>query len=334
MSRSHARLAVVAVVAALAAAAVARLAFAGGQSAPIGTGVVVIDTDLAYEGGAAAGTGMVLTSSGDVLTNNHVIRGATTIRIVVPGSGHSYAARVVGYDVPADVAVLRAVGAANLRTISLGNSSSLRVGQPVTAIGNAGGTGSLTSSRGTVTGVARAITVSDERGGTERLTGLIETNAGLEPGDSGGPLLSASHKVIGMDTAASANGRTFQNVASADGYAIPINRAVAIVKLIETGKASAAVHIGATAFLGVELTSGYASGAAVAAVVPNGPADRAGLGPGDLITAVDGRRIASPSSLTALVLSKKPGARLTITYDAPRGGSSSATVSLGSGPPQ
>ena len=126
LHRLHIRLVLLAVMGVLAVGAAAGLAFARTGSAPIGTGAVVIDTNLAYQGGQAAGTGMVLTRSGEVLTNNHVIRGATTIKIVVPGAGHSYKARVVGYDVSADVAVLQASGASNLKTVSLGNSAKVR----------------------------------------------------------------------------------------------------------------------------------------------------------------------------------------------------------------
>ena len=94
------------------------VALARTSAAPIGTGVVVIKTALAYQGGSAAGTGMVLTSSGEILTNNHVIRGATTIKVVVPRTSRTYTAKVVGYDVTDDVAVLQAVGASNLKTVA------------------------------------------------------------------------------------------------------------------------------------------------------------------------------------------------------------------------
>ncbi|MGZ4401892.1 MAG: S1C family serine protease, partial [Gaiellaceae bacterium] len=171
--RLHTRFALFASIGALAAGSAAGLAFARTGSAPIGTGVVVIDTNLAYQGGQAAGTGIVLTRSGEVLTNNHVIRGATTFKIVVPGTGHNYRATVVGYDVSADVAVRKARGASNLKTVSLGNSATVRRGQSVKAIGNAGGTGHLTRVSGRVTAIARAITVSDDQGGSEHLTGLI-----------------------------------------------------------------------------------------------------------------------------------------------------------------
>src|SRR3954451_60354 len=251
LRRAHLRFVLLALAGVLAVGVGAGVAFAKPRAAPIGTGVVVIETDLAYASGRAAGTGMVLTSSGEVLTNNHVIRGATAIRVVVPGTGRSYAADVVGYDVADDVAVLKLSRASNLRTVKLA-SSTVRVGQTVKAVGNAGGTGSLVSASGVVTGVARAITVRDEQGSKARLTGLIETNAALRPGDSGGPLFNAAGKVVGMDTAAS-TGYGYQEVASNDGYAIPIAKATSIAGRIVDGRASARIHVGATAFLGVAL---------------------------------------------------------------------------------
>ena len=130
---------------------------------------------------------MVLTSSGEILTNNHVIRGATTIKVVVPGTKHTYPARVLGYDATRDVAVLQLQNASNLGTAGIGDSSALAVGAKVTAVGNANGTGTLTSAKGTVTGLGRSISVQNDSGGTERLSSLIETNAALQPGDSGGP---------------------------------------------------------------------------------------------------------------------------------------------------
>src|SRR5438105_234402 len=203
VSGFRARLVLATLVAVAALGVAAGLAFARGSAPAIGTGVVVVDTKLAYQGGAAAGTGIVLTSSGEVLTNNHVIQGATSVDVVVPGTSHHYSARVVGYDQTADVAVLQLSGASNLKTAALGDSSKLTTGQAVHAVGNAGGTGTLTPAGGTITGLGKAITVGDTQGASKRLTGLIETNAALQPGDSGGPLLTANGRVIGMDTAAS-----------------------------------------------------------------------------------------------------------------------------------
>jgi S1-C subfamily serine protease len=314
-------------------------ALARSSATPIGTGVVVIETQLAYQNGAAAGTGMVLSSSGQVLTNNHVIRGATTLRIVVPGTGTSYTAKVVGYDVADDVAVLQAVGASNLKTVTTAASAKVAVGDAVTAVGNAGGSGSLTSSTGSVTGLQQSITVSDDQGGSERLTGLIETNAELQPGDSGGPLFNGAGKVIGMDTAASSSA-LFRGDAETQGFAIPIAKALSIAHQIASGQASATVHVGTTAFLGIQVESsidagGYTTGGAViSGVVPGGPAASAGLQPGDLITAIGGRSVSSPAAITKLVLAMKPGTKVTVAYTDEYGSAGSVRVTLGTGPAQ
>lgn len=341
LSRFHARLILATIVAVAALGVGAGLAFARSSAATIGTGVVVVDTKLGYESGAAAGTGIVLTSSGEVLTNNHVIQGATTVTVVVPGTTHHYSGKVVGYDVSADVAVIQLSGASNLKTASLGDSSKVTTGQAVQALGNAGGTGTLTPASGTVTGLAKAITVSDDQGGTESLRGLIETNAALQPGDSGGPLLNSNGQVIGMDTAASTS-FTFQAASASDAYAIPINTARTIAKQIESGKATTAVHIGPTGFLGVEIAStnrfGFggatSTGAVIAGTVAGGPAASAGLTAGEVVTAINGHTVSSPSAITSLILTKKPGVKITVTYTDQSGTSHVTTVTLGSGPPQ
>jgi S1-C subfamily serine protease len=317
------------------AAVVAGLTRARTQSTAVGSGVVVIETNLGYQGGQAAGTGMVLTSSGEILTNNHVIRGATDIKVVVPNTGQSYSAQVVGYDVSHDVALLRANGASNLKTISQGDSGSVNTGQSVQAVGNAGGTGRLSFASGTVTNVDRAITVSDDQGGSENLSGLIETNAAVRPGDSGGPLLNSSGQVIGMDTAASAGNDVAQPSAN-DGFAIPINNAMSFVRQIESGNGSGTVHVGGTAFLGVESTANSysGSGAVISAVVPGSAAEAAGLSPGDLILSVGGQTISSPDELSQVVLTQKPGASISAVYLDQAGTTQTANVTLASGPPR
>jgi S1-C subfamily serine protease len=338
------RVVLLVVVGLVAAAVGAVLAFARGSAKRIGGGVVVINTNLAYQGAAAAGTGMVLTSSGEVLTNNHVISGATTIKVVVPKTVRSYKARVLGYDRTADVALLQLEGASNLKTVSI-SSAKLSIGTKVTAHGNAGGSGSITSAAGTVTGLDKSITASDQTGVSEQLTGLIETNAAVQPGDSGGPLVNSQGQVVGMDTAAS-SGFGFQNVSTTDGFAIPITTALTVAHAISSSSASATVHIGATAFLGLEVVSnatpgyGYgdrgapASGALIAGVVSGGPAASAGLAVGDLITAFDGQTVSSPSSIPAIVLTTKPGDKLKVAYVDQSGTRHTASVTLGSGPPQ
>ena len=306
--RFRIRIVLAALGAVVVAAIAGGIALASTRPPKIGSGVVVIDTNLAYQGARAAGTGMVLTSSGEVLTNNHVIRGATAIRVVVPSTGRSFTAKVVGYDTTDDVAVLQASGASNLKTIPLGDSDTVTAGQSVQALGNAGGTGALRPASGTVTGIDRGITVSDEQGGSESLAGMIETNAGIQPGDSGGPLMNADGQVIGMDTAASV-GNGSEQAATTAGFAIPINKATSIAQQIVHGDASATIHIGDTAFLGVAVEAdsyGY-PGAAVTSVVPNSPAAAAGLAPGDVITSLGGQSVSSPDGLTTLVASQAPG---------------------------
>jgi S1-C subfamily serine protease len=327
------RVLVLAVAGLVAAAIGAKLAFARMSAPAIGNGVVVIQTNLAYQNGAAAGTGMVLTSNGTVLTNNHVIAGATTVKVVVPGTGHSYTARVAGYDVQDDVALLRLQSASNLKTVST-TGSKPTLGMVVRALGNAGGTGSLTSARGRVTGLNRTITASDEQGSSEQLTGLIETNAAVQPGDSGGPLLNSDGRVVGMTTAASASGFGFRDVSATDAYAIPITKALTIAKAIAAGKSSAAIHIGATAFLGIQVQSDGDGGVLVAGVVSNGPAANAGIQSGDLITAIDGHSISTSTALRSYIQTKKPGAKVSVAYLDQTSYGATATVTLGSGPPQ
>lgn len=329
---SHRRLLIPLALLAFVAGTVAAPSVAA-HRASLTTGVVDIDTQLGYEGGSAAGTGMVLTSSGEVLTNNHVIRGATAIRVVVPATGRSYAATVVGYSVGNDVAVLK-LNASGLKTVKAGNSSAVKVGQSVMAVGNAGGVGGTPSSaRGRITGVGRTITASDG-GISEELTGLIRTDAALKPGDSGGPLLTAAGKVVGMDTAASVS-FSF-NGSTGDGYAIPINKALTLAKQITAGQTSTTVHIGSTPFLGLSVPSqsDVSSGVEVASVVGGGPADQAGIVPGDVITTVNGKAVDSFGQLTTALLQYNAGATVSVGIVDSTGTASTVSVRTTVGPPQ
>jgi S1-C subfamily serine protease len=210
-----------------------RAVFAGA-----GRGVVDVTGQLAFRGAGVAGTGMVVSPSGVVLTNDHVVRSATGIRVTVPGGG-SYRASLLGRDARHDVAVLRIQSRSRLVTVALGDSSTVAVGDAVSAIGNAGGAGgSPAAAGGAVTALHRAITSRDDADGSSaHLTGLIQFDAALEPGDSGGPLVSALGRVIGMNTARSVGGSA--RGSSPEGFAIPINRAVAIMRQIQAGRASA-----------------------------------------------------------------------------------------------
>ena len=297
---------------------------------PVTRGVVLINTNLALESSSAAGTGIVLTKNGEVLTNNHVIRGATTINVVVPATKRTYPATVLGYDIVHDIALLKLQGAANLGTATFGNSANVKIGQVTRAVGNANGGGRLVITTGHVTARSRTISVQDDSGDVARLTGLIETSARLVPGDSGGPLLNASGRVIGIDAAGSP---TFGFATSAPGYAIPINRALAIAKQVEAQRSSATVHVGPTAFIGLSLAQN-ANGVAVGAVVPNSPAAGAGLQPGDLITALDGGSVTSFADLRTRLFLHHPGDAVTLAYVDATGAQASATIVLGTGPPQ
>jgi S1-C subfamily serine protease len=334
--RGRLRTVIVAIGALLVLGIASGTAIARTSATRLESGIVVIKTTLGYQGAAAAGTGMVLTSSGEVLTNNHVIRGATTIKIVVPNTGRTYAARVVGYDVADDVAVLQAAGASNMNTVTT-SSSKVTIGAAVTAIGNAGGTGRLTSATGAITRLGDSVVVNDDQGGAVRLTGMIGVNASVVPGDSGGPLMNTSGEVIGMDTAGSA-GATFRSTSATQAYAIPITRALSIAKKVVAGSGSTRVHIGETAFMGVQIAGGFGGdrspGAAIAGVTPGGPAAAAGLAPGDVVTAVNGYHISSPTSLTSSLLTKKPGDSVTITYSDQSGASNAVKLTLASGPAQ
>ena len=332
-------------------------------AAKVNPGLVDVVSTLGYQNGEAAGTGMVLTSTGEVLTNNHVIDGATSIKARDVGNGRTYTAKVVGYDKTRDVAVLQLVNASGLTTVSL-SSSGVQSGQKVVALGNALGKGGTPSvATGKVTATGRTITASDESAANaERLHGLIQTNAGIQPGDSGGPLVNTAGDVVGMNTAASSNisttafGTQSQKPAT-QAFAIPISHATTIADQIEAGKASSTVHIGATPFLGVQVSSssagstggdggyggyfgnGYGgsgsstvSGTSVAGVVSGSAAAQAGLTQGDVITSVAGHTITTPTGVSSALAQHHPGDKISIGWTDQTGQSHTATVQLGAGP--
>jgi S1-C subfamily serine protease len=325
-------------------------------AAKVSPGLVDINTTLGFQGGQAAGTGMVLTSNGEVLTNNHVVEGATRIRVTDVGNGQTYRASVVGYDRTHDIAVLQLNGAAGLTTVTTGDSSRLTVGNQVLAIGNAGGAGGAPSvAKGAVTALGQSITATDQSAGNaEQLVGMIQVSANIRPGDSGGPLVDGAGQVVGIDTAASAQ-HQFTGAAGADlgnggqaaapqGFAIPINRALSIAQQIKSGSASSTVHIGSTAMLGVTVAAPGAlggiggqgttpvSGAAVAHVLPSGPLAQTGLAAGDLITSVGGQTIDSATTLTKVMGQHHPGDTVSVTWLDQSQVQHTAVVQLATGP--
>ncbi|WP_457252581.1 S1C family serine protease [Pedococcus sp. P5_B7] len=314
-------------------------------------GVVDIVTTVNYDQGEAAGTGMVLTSSGEVLTNNHVVDGATSIEVTVLSTGRTYAATVVGTSPTNDVAVLELTGASGLATVDLGDSSSLQVGDAVTGVGNAGNETGTSAATGEVTALDRDITASDGSGtDSEELTGLIVTSAAIEAGDSGGPLYDAQGQVVGIDTAAQTSGGSGPTVA---GYAIPVDTALAVAEQITSGVDNETIHQGLPAFLGIQTaqdpTNGFGqpstglggpgstpgstfAGAPVSGVVAGSAAAKAGITAGSTITAVGGDAVASPSDLTAALATHDPGGRVLVAWTDASGADHTATVTLGSGP--
>ena len=328
--------------------------------------VDVVSTD-SYQGATSAGTGIVLSATGEVLTNNHVVNGATSIKVTDIGNGKTYTATVVGYDASHDVAVLQLQGASGLTTASLGNSSTVQVGDSVTALGNAEGKGGTPSvATGAVTALNQSITASDELSSdSEQLTGLIETNAPIQPGDSGGSLVNSYGQVIGMDTAAGSSGQTQgQSSTATQAYAIPINEAVSIAQQIEAGTTTSDVHIGATAFLGLEIGSSSSSngsggsggsggfggfggfggqgsqggqgstttGVPVAGTVSGSPAANAGLTAGNTVTAIGGQSVSSAEDVAHALVQYHPGQSVSVTWVDQSGQSQTANVTLASGP--
>jgi S1-C subfamily serine protease len=308
-------------------------------------GVVNIDTEQGLRSTRAAGTGILLDASGLVLTNNHVIQGATTIRGTVADTGRRFSAEVLGYDTSGDIAVIRLVNAARLTPAAFGDSSSVRIGEPVTAMGNAGGDGGKPRLvTGKVTALDQIVTATDESdGSTERLSGMIETDAPIRPGDSGGPLLNSAGQVIGINTAASANYRMEDG--DHRGYAIPSNRAMEVARQIQRGQRSETVHIGKTPILGVQVRGvpspapgepapPATTGALIAGLLPGTPAEAAGLPEGGIIVSVNNQPVDSPATLTSLLLRHQPGETVAVGWISPSGERITTNIQLAEGPPQ
>ncbi len=331
-------------------------------------GVVDVTANLQYLQETAKGTGFVIdAAAGLVLTNNHVIDGATSVTVTLVTSGQSYPAQVLGYDLTDDIALLKLRGATGLEAVRTGDSSLVKVGTPVLAIGNeAGQGGSPTVAPGVISGLDRTIIASDQTSGlTETLHGMVQTNADIRPGDSGGPLADAAGQVIGIDTAA--GGGTVYS-----GYAIPINHALPIASQIAAGRPGARIQIGLPALLGVLVPSSTStnprrqareelrrtgtvsgsgrgcannditaipasiaparSGALVDGVLCGTVAATAGIFAGDVITSIGGRTVTTPGSLTAIVSRYRPGSKAQVTWVSPGGARHRAVVTFGAGP--
>ncbi len=267
---------------------------------------------------AAAGTGIIVSNDGYILTNKHVVEGATSVTVVLYDGTTYENVEVAQTDPLNDVAYLKVKDVSDLQAATLGDSKTIAVGQQVVAIGNALGEYQNTVTSGIVSGTGRSVTASDESGTmTETLSDMIQTDAAINSGNSGGPLVNAAGEVIGINTATSS---TAENM----GFAIPISGVKGMLaQLIETGTAS-------RAYLGVysvEITPSLAktynlpvtsgayiySSSSYSAVVAGSPAAKAGIKDKDIITAVNGVKVGAAGSVSNLVGEYKPGDTVQLT---------------------
>ena len=306
-------------------------------------GVVDINTIIQTTSAtaAAAGTGLILDSSGDVVTNNHVVKGSISIKVSIEGRSGSYTADVVGVDPGEDIAVIHIEGVSNLPAVTWADSSKVNVGDSVYAIGNALGLGGAPRvTQGQVTALDQTITASEGGANAETLNGMIQSDAEISPGDSGGALANSAGQVVGIITAGQAT--SFRTTTSSVGFAIPSNTAVDIANKILGGQAGNGIFIGPVGYLGVgvdtldpqiaaQLGLSISSGVVVRSVQSGSPADKAGITVGSVITKVDGTTIDSTDALGNALHQHKPGDQASITWYA-NGSTHTTTVTLISGP--
>jgi S1-C subfamily serine protease len=289
----------------------------------------LVDINTVVGTGQASGTGMILTSDGEVLTNNHVVDGSTSITVTIVGQSGTHPAHVIGVAPAADVALIQIEGVSGLPTVTLASSSSLQVGDPIVALGNALGIGGApTVSSGTVTALNQTITASEGGSKSEQLTGMIQSDAPISPGESGGPLVNSASQVVGMITAGDVQG--FRSQTSRVNYAIPADTALSFVNKIRSGQASADVIYGQVGYMGVsvrDLTADIASqigvnltsGAEVVTVQAGSPAESAGIIPASVITKVGSAKITTSADLGTAIRAHKPGDRVSVTWVDTRG---------------
>ncbi|MEY2505470.1 MAG: hypothetical protein QOG27_1750 [Verrucomicrobiota bacterium] len=283
----------------------------------VSPGVVSVDVTTAQGGGT--GSGFVLDRDGYILTNDHVVDGAQTVRVQFAEAGASgVAARVVGTDPSTDLALLK-VDASDrkLTPLALGSSKNLKVGQPAIAIG------SPFRLEGTLTtGVISALGRSIDAPNNFSIDNVVQTDAAINPGNSGGPLLDESGKVVGINAQIATSTQSNSGV----GFAIPIDTAKQVLAQLKTGQEIKRAYLGIQT---ADATTG--SGAIVGSVIPGGPAAAAGLQPGDRVLSIDGRAVARSTDVAAVVAGLKPGSDVKVAVK--RGDSERAlTVKLGTRP--
>ncbi|MFG2294765.1 S1C family serine protease [Streptomyces sp. NPDC048603] len=276
-------------------------------------GVVTLHVSGGSGAGGGTGTGFVLDHNGHILTNNHVVAGAKRI-FVTFSTGESVAAELIGRDTGYDLAVVKVDGVRGLRPLALGNSENVKVGDPVVAIG-APFDLSNTVTSGIISATGRPITAGGDKGDGSDVSYVdaLQTDAPINPGNSGGPLLDARARVIGINSAIrgaekGGTGAQQQSGSIGLGFAIPVNQGKRVAEeIIRTGRATHPV-------IGVTLDMRYeGDGARVGSRSAGGPAERAGIEAGDVITRVDGRRVHGQDELIIKIRAHRPGDPLTLT---------------------
>jgi len=298
----------------------------------------IVDINTVVGSSQAAGTGMIISSTGEILTNHHVVSQSTSITVTVQGRSQAYPAHVVGVDASQDVAVIQIdSNVSRLPTVTFANSSSLQVGDTVAAVGNAlGHGGSPRATLGQVTALDQTITASEGGGQSETLNGMIQSDAVIWEGDSGGALVNASGQVVGMITAGQAQG--FRSSASSVGFAIASNTALGVANRIRAHEQASDLTYGQVGFLGVQVQNldsasaaqlglNVSSGALVVAVNSGSPAQSAGITRASVITSVGGTAVTSTDTLGTAIKSHQPGEKVSVTW-VDQGGTHTATVTL------
>ena len=307
-------------------------------AARVDPAIVDINTTIGSAGGAGQGaaTGLILTPGGQVLTNHHVVEGATSISVTISGRAGTFSASVVGVDATADVALIQVKGVSGLPTISPGTA---QVDEAIVALGNAlGKGGSPNLTQGTITATDQSLSAMDDTGSSEQLSGMLETDAGIVPGDSGGALVDAQGHVVGMITAGSSQGYRYQSAGA--GYAVPASTALAIVNRIRAGQAGADIILGQAGYIGVTVADldptlaaqlAVSGGVSVTGAQAGSPAAHAGIVAGSIITAVGQTPVTSVTDLGTAIHQHHPGDILAVSW-VDSSGTHTAHLTLQGGP--
>lgn len=293
----------------------------------------IVNINGTVPGGRIAGTGMIIAPDGTVLTNNHVVAGTTALTAQIGSSGRVYNVTVVGVDPSQDVAVIHLEGASGLPTVPLESSGVVNLGDGVTAEGNAlGKNGAPVVVTGQVISLDETLTVSNEGNHTQNtLAGLIQFNAPIKPGDSGGPLLDQAGRVIGMDTAASP---TQGDQGASFGAAIPIDTAMGIANQITAGASSPYIQSGHSGILGLAVVDASThDGARVISITGGDAAALAGIALGDVITSFAGTSVASATEFQTASQGWRPHDRVSVSWRDGAGALHTANATLSPGPP-